>query len=49
MFDIIHGDRHLANSLYNNSNREIAVSINPELSTIGDPLLNPGSAMPCIK
>ncbi|MBM68505.1 MAG: phosphotransferase family protein [Haliea sp.] len=42
---IIHGDCHLANTLFNYHNGELAALIDWEMSTIGDPLLDLGWVM----
>lgn len=42
---IIHGDCHLANTMINNNNGELAALIDWEMSTIGDPLLDLGWVM----
>jgi aminoglycoside phosphotransferase (APT) family kinase protein len=42
---IIHGDCHMANTMFNNGDGELAALIDWEMSTIGDPLLDLGWVM----
>ncbi|QFU75779.1 phosphotransferase family protein [Halioglobus maricola] len=42
---IIHGDAHMANTMTNNDNGELAALIDWEMSTIGDPLIDLGWVM----
>ena len=42
---ILHGDCHLANTMFNNDDGELAALIDWEMSTIGDPLLDLGWVM----
>jgi aminoglycoside phosphotransferase (APT) family kinase protein len=42
---IIHGDCHMANTMYSTKDGELAALIDWEMSTIGDPLLDLGWAM----